>query len=128
MNTVTVSSKSQVVIPLTVRNALGLRPGEKVRVMRYDGRVELTPGPVDPEDAGISQRDGYGYRAGGGSFVSGRNVVDSSAWIEYLANTKLSAHFAGALENTDKLVVPVILWTQDDHFRGLPNVRYFLKP
>jgi toxin FitB len=123
--------------------------------------------------------------------VSRRNVVDSSAWLEYLANTKQAAHFAGALEDTDNLVVPVItiyevfkkvlrernegeamqvvslmqagtvvdldqplaleaaryalpladsiiyataksreatLWTQDDHFRELPNVRYFCKP
>ena len=120
-----------------------------------------------------------------------RNVVDSSAWLEYLANTKQAAHFAGALEDTDNLVVPVItiyevfkkvlrernegeamqvvslmqagtvvdldqplaleaarnalpladsiiyatamtmgaiLWTQDVHFRKLPNVRYFRKP
>ena len=123
--------------------------------------------------------------------MSRRNVVDSSAWLEYLANTKQATHFAGALEDTDKLVVPVItiyevfkkvlrernegeamqvaslmqagtvvdlnlslalesaryalpladsiiyatavnmgatLWTQDDHFRELPNVRYFPKP
>ncbi len=43
MNTVTVSPKFQVVIPLAVRAALGLRPGEKLRVMRYDDRVELIP-------------------------------------------------------------------------------------
>jgi AbrB family looped-hinge helix DNA binding protein len=43
MNTVTVSPKFQVVIPLAVREALGLRPGEKLRVMRYEGRVELIP-------------------------------------------------------------------------------------
>jgi len=43
MNTVTVSPKFQVVIPLAVREALGLRPGEKLRVMPYDGRVEFTP-------------------------------------------------------------------------------------
>ena len=123
--------------------------------------------------------------------MSRRNVVDSSAWLEYLANTKQAAHFAGALEDTDNLVVPVItiyevfkkvlrernegeamqvvslmqagtvvdldqslameaaryalpladsiiyatamdrgatLWTQDDHFRELPNVRYYPKP
>jgi len=123
--------------------------------------------------------------------VTGRNIVDSSAWLEYLANTKQAAHFAGALEDTDNLVVPVItiyevfkkvlkersegeaiqvvslmqagtvvdldqslameaaryalpladsiiyatamdrgatLWTQDDHFRELPHVRYFPKP
>lgn len=119
------------------------------------------------------------------------NVVDSSAWLEYLANTRRAAHFAAALEATDKLVVPVItihevfkkvlrerneadaleavslmhagtvvsldetlaldaaryalpladgiiyatatafgatLWTQDEHFRDLPNVRFFPKP
>ena len=43
MNTVTVSPKYQVVIPLAIRDALGLRPGEKLRVMRYDDRVELIP-------------------------------------------------------------------------------------
>ena len=43
MNTVTVSPKFQVVIPLAVRDALGLRAGEKLRVMRYEDRVELIP-------------------------------------------------------------------------------------
>ena len=122
--------------------------------------------------------------------MSGCNVVDSSAWLEYLANTKQAAHFAGALEDTDNLIVPVVtiyevfkkvlrertegdamqvvslmqagtvvdidqplaldaaryalpladsiiyatavsrgatLWTQDGHFRQLPNVRYYPK-
>lgn len=43
MNTVTVSPKYQVVIPLEVRKELGLRPGEKLRVIRYRDRVELIP-------------------------------------------------------------------------------------
>lgn len=43
MNTVTVSPKYQVVIPLAVRKALGLTPGEKLRVTRYEDRVELIP-------------------------------------------------------------------------------------
>ena len=43
MNTVTVSPKFQVVIPLAVRAAMGLRAGEKLRVMRYEDRVELIP-------------------------------------------------------------------------------------
>lgn len=123
--------------------------------------------------------------------MSRRNVVDSSAWLEYLADTAQAAHFAGALQDTENLVVPVItiyevfkkvlrergegdalqvaslmqagtvvdigqslalhaaryalpladsliyatattsgatLWTQDEHFKGLPNVRYFPKP
>lgn len=123
--------------------------------------------------------------------MSGRNVVDSSAWLEYLANTTQATHFARPLEDADNLVVPVItiyevfkkvlrersegeamqvvslmqagtvvdldhslaleaarhalpladsiiyatamsrgatLWTQDEHFRELPNVRYYPKP
>jgi AbrB family looped-hinge helix DNA binding protein len=43
MNTVTVSPKFQVVIPLAVREELGLTVGEKMRVIRYHDRVELIP-------------------------------------------------------------------------------------
>jgi AbrB family looped-hinge helix DNA binding protein len=43
MTTVTVSPKFQVVIPLEIRRALGLRPGEKLRVIRHGSRVELVP-------------------------------------------------------------------------------------
>lgn len=43
MNTVTVSPKFQVVIPLAVREELHLKPGEKLRVLRYQDRVELIP-------------------------------------------------------------------------------------
>lgn len=43
MNTVTVSPKYQVVIPLAIREALQLAPGEKLRVMSYDDRVEMVP-------------------------------------------------------------------------------------
>ena len=122
--------------------------------------------------------------------MSGFNVVDSSAWLEYLADTPRAAHFAAAIEDTDHLIVPVItiyevfkkvlrergegealqvaslmqsgevveldlslaidaahhklpladsliyatalhrgatLWTQDEHFKDLPGVRYFAK-
>ncbi len=34
--------------------------------------------------------------------------MDSSAWLEYLADTGEAAHFAAALEDTENLVVPVI--------------------
>jgi toxin FitB len=120
--------------------------------------------------------------------VSKLNVVDSSGWLEYLANTPRARLFAAAVEDSENLVVPVIslyevfqkvlrerdenealqsasvmmngrvvdldtslaleaahqkmpladsiiyattlrfdatLWTQDDHFEGRPNVRYF---
>ena len=43
MNTVTLSPKYQVVIPLRVRENLRLRPGERFQVIHYDGRIELIP-------------------------------------------------------------------------------------
>jgi AbrB family looped-hinge helix DNA binding protein len=43
METVTISPKFQVVIPQRIREALGLKPGQKVRVMQYDHRVEYVP-------------------------------------------------------------------------------------
>jgi len=119
-----------------------------------------------------------------------RNVVDSSAWLEYFFDTAQAGSFAPAIEDTERLVVPVItlyevfkkvlrthgedaalhaaaqmqqgvlvsidealaleaaklalpladsliyatarrygalLWTQDQHFDGLPGVRFFQK-
>ncbi len=43
MQTVTVSPKYQVVIPKKIRESLHLRPGQKMQVVEYDGRVELIP-------------------------------------------------------------------------------------
>ena len=43
MQTVTVSPKFQVVIPRAVRESLQLRPGQKMQVVEYDGRIELIP-------------------------------------------------------------------------------------
>ncbi len=43
MTAVTVSPKFQVVIPKPVRDHLGLRPGQKMRVVEYAGRIELIP-------------------------------------------------------------------------------------
>ncbi|MBX3287890.1 MAG: type II toxin-antitoxin system VapC family toxin [Acidobacteria bacterium] len=122
--------------------------------------------------------------------MSKSNVVDSSGWLEYLAGSDRAEFFAGAIADTENLVVPVIsiyevfkktlrerdeddalqavsamlsgrvveldlslsleaaklrlpladsiiyataqrfdatLWTQDEHFENLPNVRYFAK-
>jgi AbrB family looped-hinge helix DNA binding protein len=53
MQTVTVSPKYQVVIPKKIRDALKLRPGQKMRVMEYDGRIELIP------DRDISELRGF---------------------------------------------------------------------
>jgi AbrB family looped-hinge helix DNA binding protein len=43
METVTVSPKFQVVIPRKIRQSLGIRPGQKVQVIRYGDRIELIP-------------------------------------------------------------------------------------
>ncbi len=43
MITVTVSPKFQIVIPRPIRDNLQLRPGQKIQVVEYDGRVELIP-------------------------------------------------------------------------------------
>jgi len=43
MQTVTVSPKFQVVIPKKIRDALRLRPGQKMRIIEYEGRIELIP-------------------------------------------------------------------------------------
>jgi toxin FitB len=37
-----------------------------------------------------------------------RNVVDSSAWLEYFFDTALAGSFAPAIEDPERLVVPVI--------------------
>lgn len=43
MEVVTVSSKFQVVIPLRVRESLGVKPGERMQVVQYGDRIELIP-------------------------------------------------------------------------------------
>lgn len=43
METVTISPKFQVVIPKSIREALHLRPGQKVQAIQYGDRVELIP-------------------------------------------------------------------------------------
>ncbi len=43
MQSVTVSPKFQVVIPRPVRDRLHLRPGQKMQVVEYSGRVEFIP-------------------------------------------------------------------------------------
>ncbi len=122
--------------------------------------------------------------------MSTANVVDSSGWLEYFADSDQASHFAPAIEDSANLLVPVItlfevfkkvlrergendalqiasmmqtgrmvdldsslameaarhplpfadslvyattmrfnatLWTQDEHFKGLPRVRFFSK-
>jgi len=42
-NLVTVSPKYQVVIPREIREALDLKPGQKVQALQYRDRIELVP-------------------------------------------------------------------------------------
>ena len=53
MHTVTVSPKYQVVMPKNIRASLKLRPGQKMKVIEYDGRIELIP------DRSISELKGF---------------------------------------------------------------------
>ena len=43
MDTVTVSPKYQVVIPLAVRQRAHIRAGERLQVISFDDRIELIP-------------------------------------------------------------------------------------
>lgn len=43
MQSVTISPKYQIVIPRVVRKAMRLKPGQKMTVIEYDGRIELIP-------------------------------------------------------------------------------------
>ena len=66
------------------------------------------------------------------------NVVDSSGWLEYMANGPNAAAFATpGVENklplADSIIFATaraygaILWTQDADFQGLPDVHYLKK-
>jgi len=37
------------------------------------------------------------------------NIVDTSGWLEYLADTPHADHYAAAIENTEELLVPSIV-------------------
>ncbi len=43
MNPVTLSPKYQIVIPLQVRRALRLKPGQKFQVVVYNNHIHLVP-------------------------------------------------------------------------------------
>ncbi len=55
MNTVTVSPKFQVVIPLAVRERMNLRPGEKLAVVEFNGGLRLMPLRAASELRGIAR-------------------------------------------------------------------------
>jgi AbrB family looped-hinge helix DNA binding protein len=43
METVKVSPQFHVIFPRKVRKSLGIRPGQRLQVLVYEGRVELIP-------------------------------------------------------------------------------------
>jgi len=43
METATISSKFQIVIPRSIRESLGLKPGQKLQAIQYENRIELIP-------------------------------------------------------------------------------------
>lgn len=43
MTTVTVSPRYQVVIPQVIRDAMGIRPGQRIQALQYQDRIELIP-------------------------------------------------------------------------------------
>lgn len=43
METVTVSTKYQVVIPKAIREEMKIRPGQRIQAIGYAGRIELVP-------------------------------------------------------------------------------------
>ena len=53
MDTVLVSPDFQIIIPLTIRESLGIQPGQSVQVIQYDNRVELIPVHPMPQARGL---------------------------------------------------------------------------
>ena len=53
MDTVTVSPDFEITIPRRVREALGIRPGQQLGVLAYDGRMELVRLPHPRELRGF---------------------------------------------------------------------------
>ena len=61
MDAVTVSLKFQVVIPQAIREELHLKPGEKLRVMCFDDRVEVHTCSFKSFHAWLSKGDRHPY-------------------------------------------------------------------
>ena len=55
MNTVTLSSKFQFVVPREVRESMKLKPGQKMSVLAYDGQIRLLPVRTAQEMRGIAR-------------------------------------------------------------------------
>jgi AbrB family looped-hinge helix DNA binding protein len=106
METVTLSSKYQLVLPRATRERLRLQPGMKLTVLAKGGVIFLVP---DRPMRGVPWR-------GPGSDQPGSPreerppliLVDSSGWIEYLADRPRADRFARYPEGTEPLLVSAI--------------------
>lgn len=43
MDTATISTKYQIVIPQEIRNKFNIKPGQKIKFICYDNRLEIVP-------------------------------------------------------------------------------------
>ena len=63
MESVTVSTKYQVVIPLKIRKLLGVKAGQKMHVIAYDNRVVLIPvRPIQEARGSLKGMNTNGFR------------------------------------------------------------------
>jgi AbrB family looped-hinge helix DNA binding protein len=63
MESVTVSKKYQVVIPLKIRKLLGVKAGQKMHVIAYDNRVVLIPvRPIQEARGSLKGMNTDGFR------------------------------------------------------------------
>jgi AbrB family looped-hinge helix DNA binding protein len=64
MDTVVISPGFEIRLPKRVREALGLAPGQRLRIVQYAGRIELVPYRPAFECAGLFGAAGDDRRRG----------------------------------------------------------------
>ena len=72
MSIVKVSKKGWVVIPRDIRQRHGIRPGDRVHVIDFGGRIAIIPAAEDPIAAG------YGMLKGGPPMTKG--LLEDRRW------------------------------------------------
>jgi len=92
METVTLSSKYQLVLPRGARKRLKLRPGMRITVLDKGGVIFLVPERPLRAYRGIARgvKTQRAPRQEGPPLI----LVDSSCWIEYLAGRPNADRFA----------------------------------
>ena len=103
METVKVSPKYQVVIPLSIRKALKIKPGEKVHVLQYENRIEYIP--VKPK------RKMRGFLKG----------IDTSVKRD---KDRTWVCLADSIMIATARTYEALIWTQDADFKDIDGVNY----